>query len=572
MTHPVFGDDPRLGALLQATEQLIAPGAPFELETEVVLGEKVQVYARRPHDLHQLLATGIARGYEECYVFSDGRRITFAGLAGRVAAVADLLTNRHGLRPGDRVAIAAANCPEWIVTFWAAACTGLVVVAMNGWWTGDEMARALDLTDPALVLLDEKRQERLAETDAGARFRTELIGPDWDASTEGATLPDPPPGIDEDDPVLLIFTSGTTGRPKAATWSHRSVVGYLMLQAFMGARGGAMAAAAGRTGTPAGTPAPSVRLAPYPLFHVSGLTMMVGSVLGGTKSVWPLGRFDPSDVIRLTKEERINAWGGGMTHIARLLDCPEVADVPAGQLVSVGVGGSATSPDMIRRVEERFPNLKNTVSSGYGSTETGGLATWAPNWMLTAAPDCVGPAIPTTEVRVTGDDGEVLPDGAEGNIEIRSPYTMLGYWRHPEADRETILPGRWVRSGDFGRLEQGILFVASRKRDLILRGGENIYPFEIENRLCDHPDVTEAAALGIDDPVYGQRVRAVVVVRDGAGVDADALREFCAEALAYYKVPDVIEVRTEPLPRNATGKVMKHVLSGEAPSGFAGED
>lgn len=564
MSHPVFGEDPRLDALLRAGEQLTGPGAPFELAPEVVLGEKVDVYARRPRTLHQLLAAATARGDAECYVFSDGRRITFAGLAGRVAAVADLLTNRYGLHPGDRVAIAAANCPEWIVTFWAATCRGLVVVAMNGWWTGPEMEHALELTEPALVLLDAKRQERLG----ASRFRTAVIGPEWDASS-GTVLPEPPE-MDEDDPALLIFTSGTTGRPKAAVWSHRSVIGYLMLQSFMAARSGAMAAAATAGGRPAGVP--PVRLAPFPLFHVSGLSMMVGSVMSGTKTVWPLGRFDPSAAVRLTKEEGITAWGGGTTHVARLLDCPDISTLPTGHLMSVSVGGSATTPDMIRKIEERFPNLKGTVSTGYGSTETGGLATWAPNWMLAAAPDCVGPALPTVEVRVTGDAGEVLPDGQEGNIEIRSPYTMLGYWRQPGADRETILPGRWVRSGDFGRLEQGILFVATRRRDLIIRGGENVYPFEIENRICDHPDVSEAAAFGVDDPVYGQRVKAIVVVREGAGLDAEAVRSFCAETLAYYKVPEVVEVRTEPLPRNASGKVMKHVLAGEGPSGFTGED
>jgi acyl-CoA synthetase (AMP-forming)/AMP-acid ligase II len=165
-----------------------------------------------------------------------------------------------------------------------------------------------------------------------------------------------------------------------------------------------------------------------------------------------------------------------------------------------------------------------------------------------------------------------LPEGHEGNIEIRSPYTMPCYWRNPVADGETIGPGRWVRSGDFGRLDTGLLFVASRRRDLILRSGENVYPFEIENRICEHPAVAEAAVFGVDDPIFGQRVKAVVVVRSGEHLDREELRAFCAETLAYYKVPDVVEVTAEPLPRNASGKVMKHVLAGAAPSGFAGDE
>jgi acyl-CoA synthetase (AMP-forming)/AMP-acid ligase II len=565
VTHPTFGEDIRLHALIEATDELTRPGAPFEVVTEKVLGQDVEVFVRRPYTLADVLDAAAARGDAECYVFSDGRRVTFSDLGKRATAVAELLHDRYGLVPGDRLAIAAANCPEWIAAFWAATCSGLVVVAMNGWWTGSEMRNAVDLAEPSLVLLDEKRRNRLGDS----KFPTAVIGPEWDACSSDDHLA-VPPEMGEDDPSLLIFTSGTTGRPKAAVWSHRSVIGYLMLQSFMAARSAAMAAKAGRGAI--GQSVPPVRLAPYPLFHVSGLSMMGGSVMNGVKSVWPLGRFEPSAVIRLTKEEGITAWGGGTAHVVRLLESPELDSLPDRQLVSVTVAGSATTPDIIRRVEQRFPHLKGTVSTGYGSTETGGLATWAPNWMLAAAPDCVGPVLPTVSVRVTGDDGEVLSDGQEGNIEIRSAYTMLGHWGHPEADRDTIQPGRWVRSGDFGRLEQGVLFVASRRRDLIIRGGENVYPFEIENRFCEHPGVLEAAAFGVDDPIYGQKVKAVAVVRPGAGVDAEKIRSFCAEALAYYKVPDIIELTTSPLPRNASGKVMKHVLAGEAQSGFSADE
>jgi acyl-CoA synthetase (AMP-forming)/AMP-acid ligase II len=561
-----LGDDPRLQAILDSTDRLTGPGAPFEVVSDTVLGETVEVFASRPRSLNELLTAGVARGEAECYVFSDGRRVTFAGLGRRVAAVGDLLRDRYGLKPGDRLAIAAANCPEWIVAFWAASCAGLVVVAMNGWWTGAEMRNALDLTEPALVLVDGKRRDRLGDTS----FRTVPIGPEWDASADAGDIP-PPRGLVEDEPVLLIFTSGTTGRPKAAVWSHRSLIGYLMLISFMGARSADMTQAAGRA-PQAGQRPPVIRLAPYPLFHVSGMSMMGGSVISGSKTVWPIGRFDPSAVIRLTRDEGVSAWGGGTAHVVRLLESPEVGSLPEEQLVSVTVGGSATTPDIIRRVEQQFPRLAGTMATGYGSTETGGLATWAPYWMLAAAPECVGPALPTVSVRITDDAGDVLPEGHEGNIEIRSPCAMPGYWRNSEADREVIRPGRWVRSGDFGRLDKGLLFVASRRRDLILRSGENVYPFEIENRICEHPAVAEAAAFGVDDPTFGQKVKAVVVLRSGAHLVAEEVRTFCAETLAYYKVPDVVEVTNDPLPRNAGGKVMKHVLAGEAPSGFAGDE
>jgi acyl-CoA synthetase (AMP-forming)/AMP-acid ligase II len=345
--------------------------------------------------------------------------------------------------------------------------------------------------------------------------------------------------------------------------SHRCVIGYLQLQSFLGARGLAMA---GRT-----PGSPPVRLAPFPLFHVSGLSATVSTMMGAGVTVWPLGRFDPEAVIELTQRENVAVWGGATTHMMRLLDSPSIETLDPQQIVQISVGGSATTPALMRRTAERFPHLDNTMSSGYGSTETGGLATWAPNWMLQAAIDCVGPALPTVEVRITDETGEPVADGVEGNVEVRCPIVMLGYWRNDAANVETLLPGHWVRTGDFGRKEDGLLFLASRKRDLIIRGGENIYPFEIENRLDEHPDVLEAAVIGVEDTTLGQEVKAVVVVRPGSDVDADTLRAFCASTLASYKVPAEFDIRTSPLPRNATGKIMKHALAEEAPSIFVEE-
>jgi long-chain acyl-CoA synthetase len=553
-----FADDPRLVELFRVSEQLTEPGQPFEVVEEDVLGERVPVYRRRPHSLRDVLVNGASYGDRDCYVFGDGRRITFVDLVQQVASIAAGLRDRYGVCAGDRVAVCAANCPEWLLTFWAAASLDAVLVAMNGWWTGAEMRTALDLTTPTLLVMDERRRARL-DSDPGVR--TVIVEDDFAGIgvEETAALPDVP--IAEDDPFMLIFTSGTTGRPKAAILSHRAVVAYLMTQAFTGARG---AAIAGRTAPSGAAP---VRLAPYPLFHVSGLSMAVGGVMTGAKSVWPLGRFDPAAVIALTKQEGVAMWGGGTTHVVRLLEHPDVETLDPHQLIGIGVGGSATPPAIIQLAEERFPHLTGTMSSGYGSTETG-LLSFAPNWMLRAAPDCVGPLMPGVSIRITDDRGDVVPDGTDGSIEARSSQSMLGYWHNDEANAEAILPGRWIRTGDFGRIEHGVLFIASRLRDLIIRGGENIYPFEIEYRLDQHPDVIEAAVYGVDDALYGQAVKAVVVVSPGATVTAGEVQAFCAETLASYKVPAVVEIRTEPLPRTATGKVMKQVLSGETANVF----
>jgi acyl-CoA synthetase (AMP-forming)/AMP-acid ligase II len=553
-----FADDARLVELHRVSEQLTGPGQPYEVADEDVLGERLPVYRRRPRSLREVLVSGASHGERDCYVFGDGRRVSFVDLLRQAASVAAGLRDRHGVRAGDRVAVCAANCAEWLLTFWAVASLDAVLVAMNGWWTGIEMRAALDLTTPTLLIMDEKRRARL---DGDPDVPTVIVERDFAgiAADGSSALPDTP--IAEDDPFMLIFTSGTTGRPKAAVLSHRAVVAYLMAQSFTGARAAAMS---GRT---APTGPPPTRLAPYPLFHVSGLSMAVGSVMAGATSVWPLGRFDPAAVIALTKQEGVSTWGGGTTHIVRLLEHPDVETLDPHQIVSIGVGGSATSPEIIRQTEERFPHLAGTMSSGYGSTETG-LLSFAANWMLRAEPDCVGPPLPTVAIRITDERGDVLPDAVDGNIEARSSQSMLGYWHNDEADAETVLPGRWIRTGDFGRIEHGLLFIASRLRDLIIRGGENIYPFEIEYRLDQHTDVIEAAVFGVDDAVYGQAVKAVVVVKPGTTLTVGGIQRFCAETLASYKVPAVVEIRTDPLPRNATGKVMKQVLSGESENVF----
>ena len=314
-----------------------------------------------------------------------------------------------------------------------------------------------------------------------------------------------------------------------------------------------------------------MRLAVFPLFHVSGLGGTVSGIMTGSTTVWPLGRFEPESVIELTVREGINTWGGTGTHVIRLLEHPDIDKVDPAQLVQVGMGGSATTPEIMRRLDTKLPHLAGTMSTGYGSTETGSLVSYATNWMLAASPECVGPPLPTVQVKITDPVGDELPDGEEGNICVRSPLLMNGYWRNPEADADAFLPGRWYVTGDFGRMEGGLLYMASRRRDLVIRGGENIYPFEVENRLDEHPDVLEAAVIGIDHDVLGQEVGAVVVVRDGATVTADELKAFCAETLASYKVPVRIDIRSEALPRNPSGKILKHVLAGSGEHSFVEE-
>ncbi len=555
---------PALDDFFRATEQLTGPGSPFEVVEEDVRGERMGVFAHRPRSLRDVLVASFAHGDRDAMVFSDGRRITFAELEHQVASVAAYLRDVHGITKGDNVAVCGANSAGWLLSFWACLSMGAVTVAMNGWWTESEMVHALELTAPKALLIDTKRAERLAGVDVGIP----MVDLDTGIDTMASYAPDAPiddAPIDEDEPAILIFTSGTTGRAKAAVLSHRSVIAYGMEQNFIGARAMLMS---GRG--PSGGP-PPVRLAVFPLFHVSGLGATVNAMMTGSTTVWPLGRFDPAAVIDLTLAHGINTWGGTGTHVVRLLEHPDVEKIEPSQLVQVGMGGSATTPDIIRRLEGTFPHLTGTMSTGYGSTETGALVSYAPNWMLVASPDCVGPPLPTVEVRITDPEGEALPEGEEGTIWVRSPLLMNGYWANPEANAEAFAEHRWFNTGDFGRLEGGLLHIASRRRDLIIRGGENIYPFEIENRLDEHPDIEEAAVIGVDHDVLGQEVKAIVVVRPGATISVEQVQQHCAATLASYKVPTHVEIREQPLPRNPSGKVLKNVLAGEGQSNFVEE-
>ena len=512
---------------------LMAPGAPFEMGTEEVLGEEMQVFVQRLGSLRDLLASSTRYGDVDYAVFHDGDRriaLSFADNVRRVASVAAALSER-GIGAGDRVAILAANRPEWTLTFWATVSLGAVAVACNGWWTRDEIEHALGRTRPSLLVADHARLERLQGADPG--MPVVVMEDDFDALVDFAPDADlPDVAIDEDQPALMQFTSGTTGRPKAAVLSHRSLVGFVQIVIFLGAAQGAQVGA-----STSGAARP--RLAVFPMFHISGLqSASITPMATGAGNVWPMGRFDPATVIRLTTEERIYAWNGTAT------------------------------PELLRATEERFPHLVNTFTSGYGSTEAGGMVSHASNEMLRANADSIGMAMPTVSLKVVDEDGAELPDGESGAICVRSPLTMIGYWEDSEATAEALLEGRWLKTGDYGRLEGGQLFLSSRLRDLILRGGENVYPGEVEARLEMHPAVVECAVDGVDHRTLGQEVKAYVVVRPDMALELDEARAFCGETLAPYKLPDHLEVLSEPLPRNASGKVVKAVLRGEATQTF----
>ncbi len=539
----------------EAERELLGPGGAFELVRERVLGEDMAVMAKRLPSLRAMLE--LSRGYGAAtYLACEDTRLTFEEHFRRVTAVASLLGDRHGVGRGDRVAILAENGAEWILTFWATVSLGAIAVGLNGWWVRDEILYALDDCAPKVLVADAKRLSRLRDGDVRVPIlHTESAFDDL-AQGDEAQLPDTP--IDEDDPACILYTSGTSGRPKGAVGSHRSIVGLTALQFFHGLR---VMMSSPASNAPALSPC---QLVTNPLFHVSGLyTGAIAMLAVGVKTVWTKGRFDPERILRLIESEKVTSWSPMGTMAYRVVTHPDIGRYDLSSVRSVGSGGAPMHPELQDAIRRTFPNASTSLGLGYGLTESGALATIAFGESLRTRPRSAGRAMPTVELEIRDAAGHALGDGEEGEIHIRSPLVMLEYWRRPAETRDVLLRGRWLRTGDIGRLESGYLTIDSRKRDLILRGGENVYPIEIELCLEAHPDLVEAAVVGVPDAELGQAVKAIVVPKGEAEPDAAALGRWVGERLAYYKVPAHWEIRREPLPRNATGKVMKHVLLGE---------
>ncbi|HEY6130388.1 MAG TPA: class I adenylate-forming enzyme family protein [Halioglobus sp.] len=546
--------------------ELTGPGGAFELGVETVLGEPTKVFTNRNRTLREILENSVNHGDNE-YIVCEGQRISFRQHFARVSAVAHHLRHSYGVHPGDRVAILADNHPQWIITFWATVSIGAICAGLNGWWNKDEILHALDDAEPRLLIGDRKRLARIAgvalpfpvlciEGDFAALERG------WDADeAHRPTLP--PCQIAEDDPALILYTSGTTGRAKGALLSHRNLITFLASAIFSGFRMMLMEAASGKS--PAASSLPNCGLFSAPLFHLSGLfTGVITSLAVGMKTVWTLGRFDPEKILRLIERERVTTWPSLGSMAARVLDHPDFERYDVSSVNRLGSGGAPTSQATQQRMTRSFKGTGGQMALGYGLTESAGVGTH--NWgeLLEAHPNSVGRVFPGIEISIRDDNNTPLPDGKQGEICIRGSCVMLGYWRNPEATHKTIAPGRWLRTGDVGHFEGEFLYINTRARDLILRNAENIYPVEIEHCLELHPEIVEAAVFGVPHPNMGQEVKAVVVVAGNDSTDTERLRVFCSERLAAFKIPSQWEIRNEPLPRNAAGKIMKNVLSGEA--------
>ncbi|UKD58827.1 acyl--CoA ligase [Amycolatopsis sp. FU40] len=523
-------------------QALTAPGGPCELRTEEVLGVPMTVFARRARSLGEVLAASARHGEREYLVTAD-RRINFADHARQVASVACALRDEYGIGKGDRVAIAAANSPEWVIAFWATVSLGAIAVGYNAWWSRPELAYALGHTRPSLVVADSKRAALL---DGVPVLTVEEDVPRLARSRPDAPLPSC--AVAEDDPAVILYTSGTTGRPKGAVHTHRNLTSVIEFHRLN-------SEVARVLGDPTD---PSARryLLGVPLFHIAGLhNLVVPRLADGSAVVVHQGGFDAERVLRLVEAERVTNWGVVPTMAHRLLEHGNLARYDLSSLTAFTLGAAPSSPAFQQRLRAELPMAEKGLVDSYGLTESSTAIAVAAAGDLAAFPGTVGHPIATVELEIRDTSGEAMPEGSAGEICVRSPFTMLGYWEDPEATAAAIDDERWLHTGDIGVLSDGLLRLAARRSDLILHGGENVYPAEVENVLAEHPAVRECIVLGVPHVDLGQEVAAVVVV--SVPIEAEELRAFAAERLAYFKVPSRWRIGPDPLPRNVTGKVVR---------------
>ena len=565
-----------------AWSELTAEGSPFAMTDTEVRGVPMRVFTGAPATMRSLW--DIAGFYaDRTYIVYEDERYTYGDVAAQVRSLARLLREVHGVQPGDRVAVAMRNYPEWVVSYWATVSIGAAVVGMNAWWTTQEMHFGLSDSRPMVLIADDERVERalplLDELRATAPLHVIAVrsarelpadASRWSDVVDPSTAPDalPEVDIDPDDDATIFYTSGTTGFPKGAQLTHRGSIHNVMNIAFMttaaqtaeanATAAGDLSAPAPNAEAPAATP--PVFMAPTPLFHVTANNCLLQpcTLVGGT--IVLTYKWDPARCLELIERERVTNFSGVPTMSRELLMHPDWATRDTSSLKGMGGGGAAIQPDLVDKIDKSLRD--GAPSTGYGLTETCGIVTASSSIFYTAKPASCGRVVPTLDAKLVDDLGQDVapsPD-ALGELVVRGPIVIKGYLNRPEVTADAIRDG-WFRTGDIARIdEDGFVFIVDRAKDMVLRGGENVYCSEVEAAIYEHPDVAEAAVFGIPDERLGEDVAAAVVLRPGATLVAADLQVFLAERISRFKIPATIWLRDEQLPRNANGKFLKREL------------
>ncbi|NRQ36570.1 acyl--CoA ligase [Nonomuraea sp. NN258] len=543
----------------QVQAQLTGPGQLFEIEEIGDTG--VRTWKHAPAHARALLDMSRFHGEKVFLVYED-EHITYEEHYRRAATLATRLVEEYGVTKGDRVAVAMRNYPEWVVAFSAVLAAGGIAVPLNAWWTEAELAYGVGDSGAKVLIADGERAARLASTGvpmivtrgeapAGARAWDEVLG----EVTAAATFPDVE--LSPEDPATIFYTSGTTGHPKGALGSHRNLGQSPMTVAYGLLR--AVALSGKDPGAAAGVR--RVTLLTVPLFHVTGCFSALTTTMFTGGGLVLMYKWDPEQALRLIEREQVTTMIGVPTNAWQLMSHPDFGKYDLSSLTTLGYGGAPAPPKLLERINTNLPD--RAPSNGYGMTETTALAIGNGGADYQARPDSIGLPSAVVDVRIVDPLGEELPPGEVGELCVRGPNVILGYWNKPEATAQTFVAG-WLHTGDLAKTdEDGFVYIVDRAKDMVIRGGENVYCAEVEAALFEHPAVDDAAVIGVPHDELGEEVGAVVKVAPGESVTPEELRSFLAERIAKFKIPVHVWFREGELPRNPGGKILKTHLRRE---------
>ena len=557
----------------EARELLEAPGAMFELTTEEILGQPTPVFKTRERSMREKVQNAAALHGDKRFLTYGDRHVTYKEFGELVWGSAHALIEQHRMHPGDRIGILAFNRPEWLIALFGATAAGGVGVGLNGWWHTEEIAYGLRDSGCRYLIVDELLYDRVAPVIDSIEHLEKVfyIG---DNPPEG-TIPIsallqprsdvPTVPIDEDDPWVILYTSGTTGRSKGCITTHRGTVAQVqgVLHNFLISL---MTRGEPLPGLSAdGTMVELTTLLTSPLFHVAGLHSTVcTSMTAGTRLVFGPARFDVEQVLRLMEREKVTTWMAIPTLLQRLLDHPKLGDFDLNSLQGISTGGAPAAPEMLQKASRILPRKPNAGAT-YGLTECHGMATAITSAEIERKKGSVGKPMLLLQVKIVDAQGKSLGPREAGEICLFGCTITPGYWNRPDDTAETVRNG-WLHTGDIGFLdEDGYLYISDRAKDMILRAGENVYCVEIENCISDHPEIEEAAVIGVPDRVMGERVMAIVRKRPDSDIDALRVQAHVAEHLAKFKVPEIVTFTEAPRPRNAAGTLRKNELRSSHP-------
>ena len=553
----------------EANAAVTAPGQIFELIDAEIRGVKMQVFKNAPAHLGQIFAG--ARGHgDKTFLVYEGETWTFTQAMDQVDGLANLLVNTYGVKKGDRVAVAMRNYPEWVMSFAAIISVGAVNVSMNSWWTEDEMDFALVDSGATVLICDQQRYDIGTESCAkhGVKVlvaRAEKPLPanvdKWEVMVKPGA-PHPGADIQPDDDATILYTSGTTGRPKGAVSTHRAIISALM--AFS-ARNGVLTMSGTKLKDIDGPEIPTSFILIVPLFHVTGcVPVMMSCFIAGLKLAI-MYKWDAEKALEMIEREQITNFVGVPTQSWDLVNSPAFDKYDTTSLRAVGGGGAPSPTSLVGKVNDKVKN--GSPQLGYGMTETNAFGPGITGSDYLSHPTSTGRAVLPMKVEIRDENLQPVPTGQSGEIWFFGPMLIRGYWNRPEATAETIVDG-WLRSGDLGRLDaDGFVYVEDRVKDMILRAGENIYGAEVESAIYEHPAVHEAAVFGVPHERLGEEVAVAIYPNDHMTLTAEELWAFLDEKIAKFKIPTQVVIINEPLPRNAAGKFLKRDLQQQVVKG-----